>query len=344
MRKVLLIRNLEAPDLLENFLVSAVVSIIGIRYFLFLTNYPQVGGDGLHIAHMLWGGLFMLLAIILFLSFLNKSVYHLASIIGGVGFGTFIDELGKFITKDNNYFFQPTIALIYIIFILLYLSSKAIQKSRQYTKEEYLINSIEALKEVVVEDLDDNEKRKTLEYLKNSDPNNPVTKILKHTLNEIRTIPTPKPNPLTQTINTLNSFYKSIIQKNWFSKLVISIFLLDFLGTITQTLIVIGAMALLFFPNLFISEFYHLDFSESLNIGLSFITGILIAIGVINMKRSRLKAYEWFKRSILISIFLIQIFAFYEDQLTAIFGLLGDITLLIALDYMISREQAKAQI
>ncbi len=37
---------------------------------------PELGGHGLHIAHLLWGGFF-------------------------------IDELGKFITQDNDYFFKP---------------------------------------------------------------------------------------------------------------------------------------------------------------------------------------------------------------------------------------------
>src|SRR5690242_9941062 len=112
------IRNLEADTYRENFLISAVVTVFIIRIFLKLTGYPHLGTGDLHIAHMIWGGFFMMAAIIILLSFLSKSAANTASIIGGIGFGFFIDEIGKFITSDNDYFFQPTIALIYIIFVL----------------------------------------------------------------------------------------------------------------------------------------------------------------------------------------------------------------------------------
>ena len=52
-------------DLLDAFLVSAIATLIVIRIFLEATGYPQLGGGGLHIAHVLWGGLGMLAAIVL---------------------------------------------------------------------------------------------------------------------------------------------------------------------------------------------------------------------------------------------------------------------------------------
>src|SRR6185369_15433338 len=99
----------------------------GIRFYLKVTGYPQISPEGFHIAHMLFGGFLMLIALLLVFSFLSRAAVHLAAIIGGLGFGTFIDELGKFITSDNNYFFQPTIAIIYVIFVLLFLLSRALE-------------------------------------------------------------------------------------------------------------------------------------------------------------------------------------------------------------------------
>src|SRR5260221_6969172 len=145
--KDFLIRNIEATSYRENFLVSAIVSVFIIRLYLHLTHYPTIGSGEFHIAHLLFGGFFMMAALLILMSFLNEKAAVISSILGGIGFGAFIDELGKFITSDNNYFFQPTIALIYIIFVLLYLLSRFIPRYRVITQREYLVNAIEMIKE-----------------------------------------------------------------------------------------------------------------------------------------------------------------------------------------------------
>lgn len=132
-----LVFNKNAPQLVENFLISAVSTILIVRTYLKITNYPQLGGGNLHIAHMLWGGLLMLVTIQLMLIFIDRRVRLLSSILGGIGFGLFIDELGKFITTDNNYFYEPTIALMYVLFVILFIVYREVNTKIEHSENEY---------------------------------------------------------------------------------------------------------------------------------------------------------------------------------------------------------------
>jgi len=51
------IRNVDAGDLIELTLVVAVATVIVIRTVLELAGYPKLAGGGLHIAHVLYGGI-----------------------------------------------------------------------------------------------------------------------------------------------------------------------------------------------------------------------------------------------------------------------------------------------
>jgi hypothetical protein len=62
------LRGVDMTRLLDTVLVCTIVRILLVRTELWLTNYPQVGGHGLHIAHLLWGALLMLIALVLLLA------------------------------------------------------------------------------------------------------------------------------------------------------------------------------------------------------------------------------------------------------------------------------------
>jgi len=114
---------------------------------------------------MLYGGLLMAVALLLCLSFLGNRARLWAALIGGIGFGFFIDEIGKFITRDNDYFFQPSIALIYITFVLIYLAFRDLQMRSAVSREEYLVNAVHDLEEAVINDLQPEERTRALRYL-----------------------------------------------------------------------------------------------------------------------------------------------------------------------------------
>jgi hypothetical protein len=139
-RSLALIRDSDADEAFELLVFIAVATVLAIRAFLALTGYPQLGGGGLHIAHMLWGGLFMLAAIVLLLVFWNPAMRRLAAVVAGVGFGFFIDELGKFVTADNDYFFKPTAAALYLLFLGLWGFARWLRGGIPLDPEEVRVN------------------------------------------------------------------------------------------------------------------------------------------------------------------------------------------------------------
>src|SRR5437762_2552671 len=131
-----------------------VAALLSVRFFLGLTGFPRLGGGGVHIAHMLWGGGLMVAALLVLLGYLGQRIRRTAAVVGGVGFGLFIDELGKFITSDNNYFYRPAIALIYVIFVLLFLWWRSLERHRTWSEETYLANALMLLQDTAMHDLD----------------------------------------------------------------------------------------------------------------------------------------------------------------------------------------------
>jgi hypothetical protein len=319
---------MEAGSHIEAFLVSSVATILIIRGYLHLTGYPQLGDDDLHIAHMLWGGLLMLASMLILLTFLGKTAKSLAVIIGGVGFGTFIDEVGKFVTQDHNYFFEPSVAIIYAIFILIFLTSRAIRTRRQYSQAEYLMNAIRDLEEIALHDLDQIEKNQILEYLNRSNPNNPLVSELKEALEHANLVPTPSPGLLVRLKSSLQSCYARIISFRLFYLIVLCFFLFQMIASFSYVIVLVVS-----------DEHQTLAWVEWAQFLSSFASAIFVLAGMVSLRKSRLTAFRMFERAILISIFFTQVFVFYEEQFSGLVGLAIDLLILIALGFMIEMER-----
>lgn len=139
-------------------LVSFAISVIFTRLFLQLTGYPQLGNSELHIAHVLWGGLILFIAALLPLILSNRWAFNTSAILSGVGVGLFIDEVGKFITQSNDYFYPPAAPIIYTFFLLVVLLYIRVRLPPVRTPRAEMYRILEELTEVVDSDLDEVER------------------------------------------------------------------------------------------------------------------------------------------------------------------------------------------
>ncbi|MDX6694668.1 MAG: hypothetical protein QOF02_2271 [Blastocatellia bacterium] len=351
MRRQLLIRNFGIGFYLETFLVAAVAAILTIRLFLSLTGYPQLGGSGLHVAHVLWGGLLMMASIIILLSLLGKAAEFLGAITGGIGFGVFIDEVGKFVTSDNDYFFRPSVAIMYVIFILLFMAGRALQTRGGFSSREYLLNALHEMEEVALDNLDEEEQQRALAYLEKSEPANPLVAALKDSLAQANLCERARPGLLARAKVLVRTFYRRIVPSRWFTRALVAFFI----GQLIFKLLYV--FVLIFFVGLRREQIldYHilgrvagqmsqLSAFDWAGIWFSLLSGFFVLCGVWSLRRSRLFAYRMFERSILVSIFLSQVFAFYKEQFSALLGLLFNIVILLALRFMIEREKTAAAV
>jgi hypothetical protein len=336
-------RNADFADLLETVLVAAVATILVIRTQLWLTHYPQLGGHGLHIAHLLYGGFLMLLAIGILLTFLGRAPRRPAAIVGGIGFGFFIDEFGKFITADNNYFFKPAAALIYIIFIGLFLLVRRLERGYVLSPVERLANAIDLVASAARRPFGEHEKRRALEWLRGADQAGPLVEPMRRAVMELEALPASEPPLLARWAAAIRRRYFALVERSWFPLLLDCVFglwaVLSLLTIIALVLSVAfhwsGAMA-----GFRGDDLAHLPFVNWADLVSSAVSALLVVVGLLELHRGdRLAAYRLFKDALLVSIFVTRVFAFVESQFGAVFGLAVDLLLLVTVRYMIDQER-----
>lgn len=331
------IRDLQAGRYLDLFLISAVAAVLAIRFGLHLAGYPRIAPGQLHIAHMLWGGLLMLVALVLLLSYLGRGAHDLAALTGGVGFGTFIDEVGKFVTQDNDYFYRPAVALIYVSFVLLYVTVRSIHRRRQATSQEYLVNALQELEEIALDQLDVEERERALRYLDRSDPSDPLVPVLREVVLKAPVLPVDRPGAHVRLWSWAVQRYRQVATLPLFGVGLITFF-------VAQLVVKLAGLALLVLaPGAAQPGVENEAQLATLGqLGSLTVAAAMVGMGVMRLRRSTLEALRWFQRSILVSIFLTQVFVFYQHEWAALTGLAFDLFIFFALGFMIERERALA--
>jgi uncharacterized membrane protein len=325
------VRNVDAPAQFESFFIAAVASFLGIRWFLQLTGYPQIGSNGIHIAHLVWGGALMLLAMLVQIGFIDRHTQQASAVLGGLGFGTFIDEIGKFVTEDNDYFYRPAVALVYASFVIAFLVARAFVGQRRLSQRESLANAVRLLAAEPDGQVEADQRARISQLLERADQRSKRTGLAREYLAALRS-EVEHPNVIETVRGRLADLYEAILAMPWANRaLTIGVVAYAVLAVIGVGLVaVMGGNPV----NATTSA------ATITQLGSTIVGAGLIGRGVVSLPTSRINAYRWFTRGILVWILITQVFVFYSSQLAGLGGLVVDLAAYGSLQYAIKRETA----
>jgi hypothetical protein len=294
------------------------------------TGWPQLGGGKIHFAHLLWGGIGMLLAFILFMAMQGRLWDFLATLSAGIGFGLFLDELGKFITSDNDYFFRPAVAVMYVLFVVLFFVFRWLGQVDRMGPETALVNAFDFAKEAVMRAMDTGERDQALYVLARADQADPMVQALSTVLRGVRP-PDSGPGAVQRVRMRVKAWWTRLVEQRWFRRFVLWWFVLT-------------TLALLLEPVAYVSGGTSLTFMDVGGLFAGTATGVCTLLGVIRWRRSKLRAYRWFERGALIAVLIGEFFSFYQYQVWAIFGLVWMLVQLAVIRSLVRIELAAAAV
>ncbi len=314
---------------LTTLLVCAVSTVLLTRSFLALAGYPQVGGSKFHIAHVLYGGLLLTAACVSLLAFLSPTVKIVAAVLGGIGFGLFIDEVGKFVTKDVNYFYRPAIAIIYVCFLVLFGVIRHLAR-RGFTADEAVLIALESLQRAAVGGLSDEHLARSVALLDQTGASGPLAAGVRDLLEQAQASSDDEPGVIARLTARARTAWTTLTGHPRFRQLI-------FVLLIGGALISAGELGWLLRHG-----FGGLGFSQQAFVLTTLVADSLLVVGVVRLGSSVLVALHWYEHAVLLEIVVGQVFLYSSEQLAATLNLAALLVVWGLLHWGIHFESARA--
>ncbi|MEU9740965.1 hypothetical protein AB0E12_17465 [Micromonospora chersina] len=310
-------RVLEAPSYLQAFVLSGVVTVLVTRAYLQATGFPQLGGGGLHIAHVLWGGLLMTAGLGVGLVFLGSAARVLGAILGGMGFGLFIDEVGKFVTAGTDYFYAPAASIIYVAFALLVVITQALRGRTRLSGPERTANALYTVVGGLTTGLTARRRAAVLRLVRDCGPD--VQEAVARLLDVVPRREPPAPRFWQPWLLRARRAAVWVTTHRWVVAVVV--------------LYVIGEPFVVVLRVLLDAITGHLpdqdEWGALLGVSVSaLITAVLSIRGALLLPSDQVRAFRLFKLALLVDLLFGQIFSFTVNQFGAVFALGVDLFLL----------------
>ena len=331
-KRFLLVERERAATLILISVVAFATTVTLVRLFLELTGYPQVGGGALHIAHLLWGGLAMFIGLFIVLIWDNPGALYLTSILSGVGIGLFIDEVGKFITKSNDYFFPAAAPIVYSLFLIVVIVYLIVRRRRKPDPRRAMVLALDELKEMVYGQVDEVEGQRILDNLalarKNDDPNVATIAALLYEQFSAQeeAFEAYQPGIFKRIAHTLRRWGQRLGQK-WHRRLIILGLIMNAVSVLAFLMVLLLLLVDSQLPGKFIASVMVAAnkadaggaIGQLLRMGLNLIVGFTALVAIIQLWRGRERSgMNWALVQIILSLTLLQLVTFYLTQFTAI--------------------------
>lgn len=307
-------RDPAGPRHVAGFLAVTVLTVLVTRGLLALTGFPQLGGGGLHIAHVLWGGLLMAVAVVAVLSWAGPVVRPAAALVGGIGFGLFVDEIGKFVTADNDYFYEPTASLIYVVVVLLVLAGEAIH-TRRRDPHETLAAAADLAVAGLAGGFTPRARRQARELVDAAGDVRGAAQV-RALLAAVEDDSRELPDPISAVARGVVRVSRRVVRVRWLPRVTVAVLALVTLATVARGVVLVATGTDLPWWAL-----AGMLVSAAASLACS-------GVGLHHVGRDRARGYEWFRRAVLVNLLLTQIFLFRVDQWGAVSGLAVDLALL----------------
>jgi hypothetical protein len=227
----------EAAGHLTLLVVAFVVTVTVTRVFLAATGYPRIGGGTFHLAHALWGGLLLVVAVVVQLLWANRWALRLAAGCAGIGVGLFMDEVGKFITTRNDYFFPLAAPIVYLAMVILGWIAFRARRRRPPTDRERLYHVLDGMQDLADGRLDSDRRAAIVAHLGHlrDEWDRPELRVLSARLEEfllspVVTVLPPRPGLLHRARTRLGRIERRLLPERWLRRILTAFLLLGATG------------------------------------------------------------------------------------------------------------------
>jgi hypothetical protein len=288
--------------------LAGIATVLITRAYLAATGYPRIGGGGIHIGHVVWGGLLMIAALTVALVWAGGPARVWTALLGGVGIGLFVDEVGKYLTTTNDYFYRPAAAIIYLVFAALLVVAALLGRdtaaSGAADESERLAGAAQIAATGLVSGLTPEERDHAARLLDGcpDQDRDAVLRLLAQARHR-------DPGRLTRLAERIRGWIEWVAGLQWTET---AVFVLLVLSRVV--------VAIVFTAQAATGEPHSTDAgaitASAFTRGVSAV--LIIAAAIVRLKGRRLTAYRLAKSAILLDLIITEVFNFHDSQFGAV--------------------------